>query len=58
VKHVPIFNDWSFSADFEFDDKLIDPESLESIIKHAAKYGGFGDFRPTYGRSIAEVDFG
>jgi hypothetical protein len=55
VKAAPIFHEWSFSCGLEYDDKVIDPETLANIIKHSAKYGGFGDFRPTFGRAIAEV---
>lgn len=56
VKAMPIFHKWSFTFDMEYDDKMIDPESLEGIIKHASKYGGYGDFRPTFGRAVAEVN--
>lgn len=55
VKAVPIFHEWSFETEVEFDDKIIDPDSLTRIVEHMAKYGGFGDFRPTFGRAIAEV---
>lgn len=55
VKAFPIFHKWSFSTSVEFDDKIIDPDSLTRIIMHTAKYGGFGDFRPTFGRAVAEV---
>lgn len=55
VKAMPIFHDWSFETKVEFDDKIIDPDSLTRVIQHAAKYGGFGDFRPTFGRASAEV---
>jgi hypothetical protein len=58
VKAAPIFHDWSFRFLLEFDDKIIDPGSLEHVIKYSAKYGGFGDFRPTYGRAEAEVTHG
>lgn len=58
VKAVPIFHDWSFETEIEYDDKVIDPSSLEQVIKHAASYGGFGDFRPTYGRAKAVVGHG
>lgn len=51
----PKFQEWSFSATIEFDDKMIDPGSLTAVAQHAAKYGGFGDFRPTFGRAVAEV---
>jgi hypothetical protein len=55
VKAVPIFHNWSFETEVEFDDKTCDPDSITRIIEHASKYGGFGDFRPTFGRAIAEV---
>lgn len=55
VKAFPIFHQWSFSTELEFDDKIIDPESLTRIVEHTAKYGGFGDFRPKFGRATAGV---
>lgn len=55
VKAAPIFHKWKFSTLVEFDDKIIDPESLTRIAEHMARYGGFGDFRPTFGRAVAEV---
>jgi hypothetical protein len=55
TKAFPIFHDWSFETLLEFDDKIIDPHSLTAVIEHASKYGGFGDFRPTFGRAFAEV---
>jgi len=58
VKAAPIFHDWSFSFLLEFDDKIIDPQSLQYVIEYSAKYGGFGDFRPTFGRATAEVKHG
>lgn len=56
VKAFPIFHQWSFSTELEFDDKIIDPDSLTRIVEHTAKYGGFGDFRPKFGRATAEVN--
>ena len=58
VKAIPVFHDWSFETSLEFDDKTIDPATLDHLIQHVARYGGFGDFRPTFGRAQAEVDFG
>lgn len=55
VKAFPIFRNWSFECGLQFDDKIIDPDSLKRIIDHAALYGGFGDFRPTFGTATAEV---
>lgn len=56
AKAFPIFHKWSFETNLEFDDKIIDPDSLARIAVHASNYGGFGDFRPKFGRAIAEVD--
>lgn len=56
LKCSPIFHDWSFSVDLEFDDKIVDPGAMKRIIEHGAKYGGFGDFRPKFGRAVAEVE--
>ena len=55
AKNFPIFHEWSFEVELEYDDKIVDRRDLKSILEYSAKYGGFGDFRPTYGRAIAEV---
>ena len=49
-------NDQSFEIDLEFDDKVYDFDVLKNIVTNAAAYGGFGDFRPTFGRAKAEVE--
>lgn len=54
-KDAPIFHDWSFETMVEFDDTVVDLGSLRRIVERSAKYGGFGDFRPTFGRATAEV---
>ena len=54
-KDAPIFHDWSFETVVEFDDTVVDMSSLRRIVERSAKYGGFGDFRPTFGRATAEV---
>jgi len=54
-KDAPIFHDWSFETAVEFDDTVVDMGSLRRIVERSAKYGGFGDFRPTFGRANAEV---
>lgn len=55
AKAFPIFHQWSFKTSVEFDDKIIDADSLTRIVDHTARYGGFGDFRPKFGRAAAEV---
>lgn len=54
-KDAPIYHDWSFQTVIEFDDTVLDFGSLKRIIERAAMYGGFGDFRPTFGRATAVV---
>lgn len=54
-KDAPIYHDWSFQTVIEFDDTVLDFGSLKRIVERAALYGGFGDFRPTFGRAKAEV---
>jgi len=55
AKDFPIFKNWSFETDIEFDDSIIDFDGLSRVVCRTAKYVGFGDFRPTFGRAIAEV---
>ena len=58
VKAFPIFHKWSFTCPLEFDDTVIDRDSLSKVLDRVSKYGGFGDFRPTFGRATVEVDNG
>jgi len=55
-KDFPIFHKWSFEGVLEFDDKVVDAGTIKLIAESAAKYGGYGDFRPTFGRAFAEVE--
>ena len=56
AKSFPIFHNWSFEVELEFDDTIIDIADMKRILEYGAKYGGYGDFRPTYGRCLVEVD--
>lgn len=56
AKDAPIFHEWSFETVVEFDDTVVDFQTLKRIVERASKYGGFGDFRPTFGRAVAEVN--
>jgi hypothetical protein len=58
IKACPIFNDWSFETELEFDDKIVDKTDIDRIFKHAARLGGYGDFRPTFGRANVEITHG
>lgn len=55
VKSFPIFHKWSFSCGLEYDDAIIDHTSMVKVLERASKYGGFGDFRPTFGRATVQV---
>jgi hypothetical protein len=55
AKGFPIFHNWSFEVGIEYDDIIIDTAELVRILEYSAKYGGFGDFRPGYGRALCEV---
>jgi hypothetical protein len=54
-KDFPIFKNWSFETVIEFDDTVVDFNGLKQVVERTAKYVGFGDFRPTFGRAMAEV---
>jgi len=54
-KDFPIFKDWSFQTMVEFDDSVVDFYGLKQVVERTSKYVGFGDFRPTFGRALAEV---
>ena len=55
AKSFPIFHKWSFECELEYDDLILDEAQLIAILEYSAKYGGFGDFRPTYARCLLEV---
>lgn len=58
VKVFPIFHKWSFTANVEFDDSVLDRQMLVRVCQSAGKYVGFGDLRPTFGRAEVEVKNG
>jgi len=56
AKYFPIFHDWSFESSLEFDESVTTGRDLKIMLERACKYGGFGDFRPTFGRALVEFD--
>ena len=54
-KAMPIFHKWSFEFELEYDDSIFDFGQIKKVLEYTAKYGGYGDFRPTYGRALIEV---
>jgi hypothetical protein len=55
VKCFPIFHNWSFEVNVEFDDSIMDFGMLSRIAEYSGKYVGYGDLRPTFGRAKVEV---
>ena len=53
-KYFPIFHEWSFESSLEFDESITTERDLKLMLERACKYGGFGDFRPTFGRALVE----
>lgn len=56
VKATPIFNGWSVDVEVDFDNTVLNEAELKSLIVQASTYGGYGDFRPTYGRATVEFE--
>ena len=54
-KSTPEFDEWSFQTSLTFDPKVIDKRTLVDILTYCCEYGGFGDFRPTFGRASLEM---
>jgi len=52
TKYFPIFHEWEISSSLEFDDSVTTGRDLKLMLEKACKYGGFGDFRPTFGRAL------
>jgi hypothetical protein len=56
AKNFPIFHNWSFETEIEYDSNLFDFETIERILKFGGLYKGFGDFRPSFGRCQIEIE--
>jgi hypothetical protein len=57
AKSFPIFHKWEFEFTIEYDDSIFNDKELGSLLEYCAKYNGFGDFRPSYGRCLCEVSY-
>lgn len=51
----PHFQEWRVAADGVLDPSLLEPSDLESIAETAGSLIGLGDWRPRFGRFVAEV---
>jgi hypothetical protein len=52
----PIFREWIVETTAEVDPGLLNIDSLRAITNDAGSMVGLGDYRPRYGRFVAEVE--
>jgi len=50
----PIFHDWEVSLSIDYDEDVLDRESIIESFEIAGRMIGLGDWRPRYGRFIVE----
>ena len=53
----PIFHDWSFETDIEYDSSVISARQLRQILKDHGMRRGFGDWRPRFGQAKIELTY-
>jgi hypothetical protein len=46
LRSRPLVRDWAFEAEFEYDEDMIDPFLISTIVNQAGKYPGLLDYRP------------
>src|SRR5690606_22458051 len=52
----PMVRNWASVHTFDFNDSVLDLETLDPVFKRAGELVGLGDWRPTYGSFVvAEV---
>lgn len=51
----PIFRDWTVEAEGILDPEVLDFADLQAVAEIAGQLIGIGDWRPRYGRFVAEV---
>lgn len=56
AKAFPIFHKWEASGSFDYEPSEVDGSDLQRMFERAARYGGFGDFRPRFGMSTVEIE--
>lgn len=56
-KIIPIFHDWSFEVDIEYNSSVITAKDLRKLFKGLGLKHGFGDFRPMFGQAEIELTY-
>ena len=55
MRSRPIFENWSFTFDLQFDPELLNRSDLISFVDRACRYNGICDGKPLFGRCRAEI---
>lgn len=55
VRTRPIFREWAADVVFEYHPSVVNASQLDEAIGTAGSMVGFGDFRPRFGRFVAEL---
>ncbi len=50
IRTRPIFREWELKFAVGFDESVLNPEDIVSILESSGRYVGLGDYRPRYGR--------
>ena len=50
MRYRPRFDEWELDFRLIVNDDQIPTEIIRSILEHAGKHEGLGDYRPKYGR--------
>jgi hypothetical protein len=56
IRTRPVFRRWSATAIAQYDPDVLNHRDIQEIADDAGKLVGFGDWRPTHGRFLAEVE--
>lgn len=56
IRTRPIFNEWSAELSISYLADVINQRDLETAIRNAGMFCGFGDWRPRYGRFALRQD--
>lgn len=51
----PVFNDWGATFELQVDSTVVSEEDFGEIVHSAGSMVGLGDFRPRFGRFVAQV---
>ena len=51
----PIFNDWRCEIEVWYEESRLNAHEIQEVVEYAGRYIGICDYRPKYGRFVAEL---